>query len=112
MWYNEAIHFHNTNFADVVFTWSKDLSHGLFVWGGVGDGVYSCGIYNSQATQEEAINAEQMGRSMFEVSECVCVCVCVCVYMCVRVRVLCVCVYVCAVYVLCVCAVCVVCMCV
>ena len=48
---------------------------------GVGDGVFSYGICNSQATQEEAINAEQMGRCIFEVSVCVCACACVCVCM-------------------------------
>ena len=60
--------------------------------------VISYGVYNSQATQEEAINAEQMGRSMFEVIVCVCVFVCVClcvVFVCMRVRV-CVCTWVCA----------------
>ena len=54
--------------------------------------VVSYGIYNSQATQEEAINAEQMGRSMFEVIVFDYVCICLCMFVCVLCLFVCVCV--------------------
>ena len=50
--------------------------------GSEGSGIVYIWI-GKETSQEEAIHAEQMGRSMFEVTSTVCVCVCMCVCVCV-----------------------------